>query len=273
MLPVGTMGPSSTTEIFMKHAHSSLRRTAIIASLAWLASLAGCGAGSSSQPEGPDASAYSDTLAYCGSQEPTDAHPQAGSWTLSSPSHSGSPLYEVSAIVLQSGAPSPTIPAHLQVDIHDFRGLTGNYTLPGNVDPQGKMGVDLAPVLPARAAACVVSLAKLSLAPSLPQANVVGHTAWSSKWSSSVPFAGLPGQVVDGFEFVGDFVPTDASAFFFVPKSWVANAQSLSICYRAPTAESWDCTTPSVTDAGAQWGISRLDAKPGVYVATASSLD
>jgi hypothetical protein len=273
MLPVGTMGPSSTTEIFMKHAHSSLRRTAIIASLAWLTLLAGCGAGVTSQPEEADASVYSDTLAYCSSQGPADPQAQAGSWILGSPAHTGAPVYELSAIALQSGTPSPTIPVHLQVDIHDFRGLTGSFTLPGYAAPQWKMGVNLAPPLPARAAACVVSLAKLSLVPSISAENVVGHANWSSKWSNKVPFAGLSGQVVDGFEFVGDFVPTNASAFFFVPKSWVANAQNLSICYRAPTADSWDCAAPNVTDAGSEWGVSRSDAKPGVYVVTAPSPD
>jgi len=255
----------------MTHPRSFMRRTVLLASLAWLGSLAGCGAGSAGEPEASDTKAYADTLAYCGSQEPTGADAQAGSWTLSSPSHSGSPVYDVSAIVSPAGASAPTMPVRLQVDIHDYRGLTGNFLLPGYVNPLWKMGVNLAPVLPARSAACVVSLAKLPIMPTLSGVHVVGNISWRSKWSSAMSFAGLSGQVIDGFEFVGDFAPANASAYFFVPKSWAANAQSLSICYLAPSEGSWDCSTPSVTDAGAEWGVSRAGAKPGVYVVTASA--
>lgn len=62
----------------------------------------------------------------------------------------------------------------------------------------------------------------MSIVPTISGASVIGHTSWSGKWASEISFAGLSGQVVDGFEFVGNFALSDAIAFFFVPKSSTA---------------------------------------------------
>jgi hypothetical protein len=83
---------------------------------------------------------------------------------------------------------------------------------------------------------------------------------------------GLPGHVIDGFELVADFAPVDATVFFYLLKSRTASPQSLSICYLAPAAGSWDCTRANATDAGNNWGVARAGAAAGVYVVTTPSV-
>lgn len=236
-----------------------------IASIAAL--LSGCGAGADSQSvPAADAAAYADTLAYCGSQEPTGAEAQPGGLSITNPWHSGAPMYDVGAVVSPAGA-AASVPMHLRIDIHDYRPISGSFILPGYAEPEWKMGVAFSPVLPPKSAACVASLAKLT-----PVGNTGRYTmAWSSKWSASVPVGDLPGKALDGFEFVGNFTPADAAVYFVVSKTWVASSQGLSICYRAPAGTSWDCAGANVADSGANWSLSRPGAKPGVYVVTVPS--
>lgn len=238
------------------------------AAAASFAMLAGCGAGASSgTPAAADASAYADTLSYCGMTEPTGTGAAADGLSISSPNHFSSPSYDVNAVVSVNGSTDSSVPVRLQVDTHDYSTITGAFFQSGYADPASKMGVNFASVLPARGAGCVVSLAKLTSVPIAP-VGLTGNTvlAWKSKWANSVPVAELPGRVVDGFEFVADFEPSGSTVFFFLLKSRIASTQGMSVCYRAPTATSWDCAAPSVTDAGTNWGLTRAGGKPGVYV-------
>lgn len=237
---------------------------------AFAAALAGCGAGESGQAGASSDAAYADTLDYCGSREPSGAAAQPGGWELSAPSHSSAPLYDVGAIVSPAGAAQASLPVRLQVDVHDYRTTAGSFLLPGYAEPQWKMGVSFSPVLPARSAACTVSLAKLS--PATPATNTEParyKLAWSSKWQSTIAMADLPGKPVDGFEFVGNVTPAGATAFFVVPKTWLGATQGLSICYRAPAATGWDCAAAAVADGGSNWSVTRPGAKPGVHVLVA----
>ncbi|MDB5962745.1 MAG: hypothetical protein JWP59_4039 [Massilia sp.] len=256
----------------MHHPHCQLRRSTL--SLVLMTLLAGCGAGGAGPSATPEASVYAETMFYCGSQEPTGASTQHGGLNVTSTMRSSAPFYDVSAMVSPAGAASPTIPVRLQVDTHNYSAVTGSFHMPGYGDPQSKMGVNFASVLPARSAACVAGLAKLTSAPVAPGAADVGRyfLSWRSKWSNSVSLAGLPGRVIDGFELVADFTPVDATVFFFLLKSRTASTQGLSICYLAPAASSWDCAAATATDAGNNWGAARAGAAAGVYVITTPSI-
>lgn len=263
----------------MKRSQPILSRRPIALMAVICAALAGCG-GAGGQEEqatqvSTDAAAYAATQDYCGSKEPTGAAAEPGGWEITSPSHFGNPTYDVNAIVSPGGTTSSAFPVRLQVNVEDYRGVTGSFVGSGYGEPEWKMGISFSPVLPARSAACVAGLAKLTPpAPSpfgLPGATTpVGYTlAWSSKWSARVPVDRVPGAVLDGFEFVSTFAPASAQVFFVVSKKRLPVAQGVSICYLAPAATNWDCAPASAADQGKDWGFSRRAAQPGVYVLAA----
>ena len=255
----------------MHRTQRPLRNSALASSIILAAMLAGCGGGAESDtPAAADAAAYADTLSYCGSREPTGTAAAAGSLEITSPSRSSAPFYDVNAVVSPGGVESSPVPVRLAVDTNDYRGVTGSFFASGYADPASEMGAAFAAALPARAAACVVSLAKLTPVAATSAAAPGGYTlAWKSKWESTVPLAGLSGSIVDGFELVSDFTPSGGTVFFYLLKLRLASSQGLSICYRAPAGGSWDCAPATVTDAGTNWGAARAGAKPGVYVVTA----
>lgn len=243
------------------------------------AALAGCGAGTDEAADNDDPAllaAYTDTIAYCGAEEPVGASAQEGGWSMTSPSKYGNPSYEASALVSPRGA-DLLFALQMPVAVRDYRGVSGPVVPSGLAKPAWRMGVMLEERLPARAAACVLSLAKLVPPPFVPTlpgmpapAPVYGYTLnWRSKWAPAVPVAGLPGNLIDGFEFVSTFVPGSARAFFALPKERLASTQGVAICHLAPTATSWDCATPDVADQGQEWGMTRRGVRSGVYVLTA----
>lgn len=250
-----------------------------LATAAGSAVLSGCGggAGEDSVPGGSnDPAAYAATLDYCGSVEPTGNSAQPGGWDLTSPHHPGAPLYDVSALVSVGGARGPSsLAPSLLVEVHDYRAVTGSFLPAAYVEPEWKMGIGFLPVFAARSAACVASLAKLTptstaVAPVVGPFNPGTYTlAWRSKWSMAIPVERLPGKVVDGFEFVSDFVPQAAQVYFNVSKTRLANAQDIAICYLAPEGTQWDCTPAAVADKAKDWQFSRAHGQVGVYVLTA----
>lgn len=231
--------------------------------------LAGCGAGTGSgtPAQSVDAAAYASTVAYCGISEPSATAVQSGSWSLVGPTmRLGAPTYDLETIVSPAGSlESVPIQVQMQVDGHDYRGVTGPLVPPGVVEQHRNMGVVFWSLLPPKSAACVAGLAKLM--PLSGASNVGRFTLnWSSKWAPNVSFAGVPGTVIDGFEFASTFASPDGKAFFFLPKSRFPSAQGLSMCYLAAAGGNWDCSASSVSDGGSYWSIERSGARPGVYV-------
>lgn len=241
--------------------------------------LSGCGAGAGDDgvPGGNnDPTAYAATLDYCGSVEPTGNSAQPGGWDLTSPHHPGASLYDVSALVSVGGARGPSsLTPSLLVDVHDYRAVTGSFLPAAYVEPEWKMGIGFFSVFAARSAACVVSLAKLMPAStaSVPLAGLFNPgtytVTWRSKWSTAVPVERVPGKVVDGFEFVGNFVPQGGQVYFTISKRRLADAQDIAICYLAPAGTQWDCAPATVADLAKDWQFSRAHGQVGVYVLTA----
>lgn len=235
--------------------------------------LAGCGAGAGTGTpvQAVDAAAYASTLDYCGIKEPSGTAAQPG-WSLAgATAHLGAPTYDIQTIVSVTGSmESVPIPVQMQIASRDYRGVTGSLVLPGIVEPNRSMGVVFSGLLPPKSAACVVSLAKLT---PLSGASNVGRYAlnWSSKWAANVSFAGVPGAVIDGFEFASTFASADGKAFFFLPKSRIPSTQGVSMCYLAAAGGSWDCSGSSVSDAGSYWSVERTGARAGLYVIAAPS--
>jgi hypothetical protein len=259
--------PEKNTMKYTRNPTPGLRRLAIVMGLALLA---GCGAGAGEEEDAPpaDMAAYTETLAFCEATEPTGSTAQYGGWSLASPSKYGNPTYDASVLVSPRGA-DLTVMLHMKVGVHDYRTVNGPFIPAAYMEPEWGMGVQLQGRLPA-GAACVRSLAKLTPPPNIPGLPTYGYTLnWTSKWSAAVPVAGVPGAVIDGFEFVSSFAVPDAQPFFILSKTRLASTQGAAICHLAPGAANWDCKAPSVTDMGKDWGLERQGAQAGVYVLAA----
>lgn len=211
--------------------------------------LAGCGAGNGeSAPSSTDASVYRKALSDCGIAEPRPADSgygslQGGGGFRNAPPNDG---YEISTMVSAGGAPAnAATPVLLQVAI----------TTSGYGEPDWKMGVTFVAALPANSAACVAGLTGPRSNPTVPIA-----------WPGALPKDGLPGVILDGFAFLGTLSVPDATVFFTRPKSYSPAVDRFSICQLAPGATKWDCTTPTATDLGTKWRLTRRGASPGVYV-------
>lgn len=239
-----------------------------------VALLAGCGGVGEEEEASPaDTALYTETMAYCDAEEPVGGPAEEGGWSLTSPSKYGNPSYEASALVSPRGA-ELQFPLHMKVGVNDYRGVSGPVIDVGYREPEWGMGVILHGRLPARAAACVRSLAKrvpVQPAPGLPsQGPVYGSTlSWNSKWAVAVPVASVAGAVLDGFEFVSSFAPAEAQTFFILSKRRLPSAAGMTICHLAPSAASWDCAAAAVTDLGKDWGLVRRGAQAGAYVLAA----
>lgn len=253
---------------------NTLRAAAAIGLAAIL--MAGCGAGEEDLGTAPVSDAgYREILAYCGAEEPTGGPAQPGGWTLDPYSHYDSPAYDVTSLVSPSGS-TLNEALRVQVDVHNYLGVTGTFIGAGYQEPEWKMGVILGTALPARSAACVASLAKVIAPPYVPAIPGVtpprqpGNTlSWRSRWSPAVPVDTVPGAVIDGFEYVSTFDAPEGQAFFILSKSRFAGTAGLAICYQPPAGGSWDCAAAQASDLGKDWGLSRRGARSGVYVIAA----
>jgi hypothetical protein len=261
----------------MKRTHRHILDSLRVLSVAALgAAVSGCGAGADDVPTGGnDPAAYAATLDYCGSVEPTGNSAQPGGWDITSPHHSGAPLYDVNALVSAGGAHGPsTLAPVLQVEVRDYRNVPASFLPAAYVEPAWKMGIGFLPVFAPRSAACVAGLAKLTPvagAGPAPWASSPGTymLSWRSKWSAAIPVERLPGKIVDGFEFVSNFVPQGAQVFFVVSKTRLASTQGVSICYLAPAATQWDCAAAAAADRGKDWQLYRAHGEAGMYVLAA----
>lgn len=251
----------------MNHTENRSPSLRLLAIVAGLSLLAGCGAGEEEEDGAPpaDMALYTETLAFCEASEPTGRAAEYGGSSITSPSKYGNPSYDASALVSPRGA-ELTIALHMKISVHDYRGVNGFFTPAGYAEPEWGMGVQLQGRLPA-GAACVRSLAKITPPLNIPGLPSYGYTfGWKSKWSNAVPVANVPGAVIDGFEFVSSFASTQAQPFFVLSKSRLASTQGTAICYLAPAGSNWDCKAPTVTDLGKDWGLTRQGVQAGVYV-------
>jgi hypothetical protein len=221
----------------------------VLALFATSALLTGCGAGTGEPaPSSTDASVYHKALSDCGIAEPRAADSGYGSLQGDGGFRSAANnySYEINTLVSAGGAPANSAtPVWLQVAISSS----------GYLEPDWKMGVTFDAALPANSAACVAGLIS-------PQSNPTVPIAWSSTLTTS----SLPGNILDGFEFVGTLSIPDATVFFTRPKSYMPAVDRISICHLAPGATTWDCTAPTTTDLGTKWRLARHGASPGVYV-------
>jgi len=251
---------------------TTLLQPVVIAALL-AAALSACGGGAADEAV-PAASAgdYDAIAAYCGADKPDPSAPVRDGWISGWP-YLNNGLNNAATIVSQDGSSTAWAdPIVMKVELNDYRGVSGNLIPKGTVD-RWSMGASIPTVLPRRAVACTTQLSKMvrNTQPVIEPGGLVGSVTtytlgWNSYWDKALPLDRLNGYAVDGFEFVGNFTPGSGQAFFVIDKAKFASSAGLSICYLAPGSSTWDCTTPSSTDLGYGWQLTRPGIKPGAYM-------
>ncbi|GAA4021660.1 hypothetical protein [Actimicrobium antarcticum] len=249
-------------------------------------SLSGCGGalGENGVPVPPvNESQFASVAAYCTTDTFKVDDPKRDGW-LSAPMIT-SPVdsVEISAIYSPGGSTSSLLSSiSMQVDRSDYRGITTSVVRTGYSRPEWVMGVTMPSVLAPKSVACVTQVARIHTpidpfanTPFARFANPVDTTSvlyWSSYWNQALPVDTLAGYKVDGFEFVADFAPADGQAYFVLDKARFPAPQSMSICFLAPGAVTWDCKQPSLIDRGANWQLVQSGLKQGVYILMSPTL-
>jgi hypothetical protein len=240
--------------------------------------LAGCGGGAGGQDPASaaaDASQYEAMMEYCQAPSPDLGGPARDGFTSGASIHSGELQFDSNSAVSLSGStvqqPDPVM---LTVGIHDYRGVTGNFVPSGYAKPEWIMGAAIPTVFAAKSVACVAQLAKIKSTaaypfPGLPTPAPSIALSWTSYWQRAIPVDRLPGQPIDGVEFVSNFVPLDGQVFFTLNKAAFASPQGMSICYLAPSAAQWACAPASSADRGENWWVYQRGVRPGAYVLVA----
>ena len=242
--------------------------------------LAGCGGGTVDEVRLPaaDSTSMLPLVEYCGARAPTSADAATNGWSQERPMHASYPIYDSNAVVSAGGNTETSLgPLNMTVALNDYRGVEGSVVRSGASDAAVVMGAQLSPALGRNSVACVSQVSRLRAGtavwlPGGGPAYSQPQLSWSSYWQAALPMAQLGGYHVDGFEFVSNFTPAGGAVVFSVPKSRYPTVPALSLCYLAPKAGNWDCSVPTVTDAGSTWRLTQNGLKQGVYLLNASSL-
>ena len=229
-----------------------------------------------------DESLFASVSSYCQNDKfPVDGRPNSLTGNMNASAISDQ--YILSSYISTQGYINETqSPLTMHVPHSNYRGVTGDITPSGYGKPAWVMGIAMPPALAPHASACVTQVARidnrmspqLSLTyPYIATPPVTKSTLyWRSFWNTTVPVQQLQGYLVDGFEFVSDFVPADGQVYFILDKARFSTPQSMSLCFLAPKTTSWDCKQPSVADQGENWQVFKQGLKPGVYVLTSPTL-
>lgn len=128
------------------------------------------------------------------------------------------------------------------------------------------MGVELGSRFAPGAVACISGVSRAINIGTDVSPNFL--VSWGSATLPSVPLSGLPTQAINGFEFLNNVQPTQASAVFRMVKTAQADPATVRICHIDRNAAT-TCHVPSVTQDTLQW-IFRLDiTEQGVYILSA----
>jgi hypothetical protein len=262
---------------------SAISHSFIVASCATLAACGGGlsnGPGQSSTPAPQvNESQFASVSAYCTTDTLKPSGPTYDGW-VALPNVTSTPEHNTTSAIASTNGHTSTIdpPITMNVPHDDYRGIKSTAVMSGFGKPEWVMGVSLPTLLAAHATACVTQVARI-MRPTDPFANTpfasllkpVDTTPvlyWRSFWNKEVPVTQLSGYLIDGFEFVSDFQPSDGQVYFVLDKSRFTSPQTTSLCYLAPAAVQWDCRQPNVADQGSNWQVYQQGLKQGVYVLT-----
>jgi hypothetical protein len=170
----------------------------------------------------------------------------------------------ISLVTSPTGYPFDGVAVNLNLPLDDLR-----ETPFLGFDPEttpNSMGVELGSRFAPGAVACISSVSRaINIGTDLSPNFLV---SWGSATLPSVPLGGLPTQAINGFEFLNNAQPTQASAVFRMIKTALADPATVRICHIDRNAAT-TCHVPTVTEDTLQW-IFRLDiTEQGIYILSA----
>jgi hypothetical protein len=170
----------------------------------------------------------------------------------------------ISLVTSPTGYPFDGEAVNLNLPLNDLRETPFLGYNPDNTP--NSMGVELGSRFAPGAVACIGSVNRaINIGTDLSPNFLV---SWGSVTLPSVPLSGLPTQAINGFEFLTNVLPTQASAVFRMVKTAQADPATVRICHIDRDAAT-TCHAPSVTQDSLHW-IFRLDiTEQGVYILSA----
>lgn len=173
--------------------------------------------------------------------------------------------YEVPMVLLTAAnGLQQAEPVRLSMELEDMRNVTFTGYTPAF--SAGDMGVELSGSLPTGSVGCLMGVARVFNIGTEATPNLL--VSWSSSEINSLPVGSLGSQAVNGFEFVHNLGPAQATAIFRVDKAVLDNASGVSICHII-SESSVDCRAARISEDDLQWTFRRDISAPGVYMLAA----
>lgn len=170
----------------------------------------------------------------------------------------------ISLVTSPTGYPFDVATVNLNLPLDDLRETP---FLGYNPDTTpNSMGVELGSRFAPGAVACISGVSRAINIGTEGSPNF--RVSWGSTLLPSVPLSGLPTQAINGFEFLTNAQPTQASAVFRMVKTAQADPATVSICHIDSNAAT-TCRVPTVTEDTLHWIFRLVITEQGVYMLSA----
>jgi hypothetical protein len=148
----------------------------------------------------------------------------------------------------------------LDLPMSDYRAYYDEHAVyvPGSV---GGMGIQATDSFAADSVGCVIPVSNL-----VDNGSPQGLLSWRSASITTVGTTQFQNAVIDGFEYLGNFVPQDMASVFHISRSALPDPNIAAICHIAPTAQTWSCEVPNVTGTDTEWRLTGTGHGKGIYV-------
>lgn len=136
-------------------------------------------------------------------------------------------------------------------------------------EPSGSMGVEMASAFQSGSVACVNGLARVINTGTEVSPNYL--LSWASQTLPTVPLGDIPNSIVNGFELLGNVVPSNAQAVFKVDKTMINSIATVQIC-QVTSNTSASCNLAAVEpemEGDTQWTFKAPITGNGIYVLSA----
>jgi hypothetical protein len=220
----------------------------------------------------PNRASAWDVAGYC-NMEPrfSDQYPDEGFVQhLQAPTQRGHFQELTSSLASQGNKAAVEGGILLDLPAKDHRGMkTGQYVCTGIQSPCARMGLVTSTILAEGSVACIkpVSRLKTRLVGWLPDVQWQEATlSWESRANVRLPVESTGAHAIDGFELTSNFTPSVGMVFFTLPKSSIADAAAVRICYLTTFGTAWTPLDPERSEGSEDWTFTTTALLPGIYL-------
>lgn len=173
----------------------------------------------------------------------------------------------ISRVISFGGDIADSEPVRLSLTMQDMRETSEQGYDP--VETSDSMGVEMASAFQPGSVACVNGLARVINTGTEVSPNYL--LSWASQTLPMVPLGDIPNSIVNGFELLGNVVPSNAQAVFKVDKAMINTTDTVQIC-QVTSNTSASCNLAAVEpemEGDTQWTFKAPITGNGIYVLSA----